>query len=229
MSGYLSVLQRVQQATLRAGRKIDDVLLIGVTKGHPVQDIQKLYHQGLRNFGESKVQEALPKIDHIATDARWHLIGSLQKNKVIKVVGKFVWIHSVDSFELAEKISSVSASKGVISNVLLEVNTSGEKSKHGLSCEEWRTKMEGVLKLPSLQVGGFMTMAPLTDDLKVIRKTFSSLRVFRDEVNKEFRVGLPHLSMGMSHDFEIAIEEGATMVRVGSALFSGTGTKKDQN
>lgn len=212
MSSYLRVLERMQQAATRSGRNINDITLVAVTKGRLITDIQSLYAQGCRNFGESRVQEALPKIDQIA-DAKWHFIGTLQKNKVAKMIGKFEWIHSVDSVELAEKISQASVSAGLISKILLEVNVSGEASKHGLAPDVWRQNYVNVKTFPGLHIGGLMTMAPLTDDQQLIRSTFQNLRKLRDEL------ALPHLSMGMSQDFEIAIEEGATMIRVGSALF----------
>lgn len=212
MSSYLRVLERMQQAATRSGRNINDITLVAVTKGRLITDIQSLYAQGCRNFGENRVQEALPKIDQIA-DAKWHFIGTLQKNKVAKMIGKFEWIHSVDSVELAEKISQASVSAGLISKILLEVNVSGEASKHGLPPDVWRQNYVNVKTFPGLHIGGLMTMAPLTDDQQLIRNTFRNLRKLRDEL------ALPHLSMGMSQDFEIAIEEGATMIRVGSAFF----------
>lgn len=185
------------------------VKLIVVTKNIPVESIQSVYELGCRDFGENRVQEALPKIEEMADDIRWHFIGTLQKNKVKKVVGRFDLIHSVDSFELAQEISK----QGIDTKILLQVNTSGEESKQGFSPGEIEKKLPLIQKLPFVQVQGLMTMAPLTENVAEIRSCFRSLRELRD------RHGLQELSMGMSHDYMMAIEEGATMVRIGSAIF----------
>lgn len=185
------------------------VKLIVVTKNIPVKSIQSVYDLGCRDFGENRVQEALPKIEEMEKDIHWHFIGTLQKNKVKKVIRRFDLIHSVDSFELAQEISKL----GIDTKILLQVNTSGEESKQGFSPGEIEKKLPLIQKLPFVQVQGLMTMAPLTENIAEIRACFRSLRELRD------RHGLQELSMGMSHDYMMAIEEGATMVRIGSAIF----------
>lgn len=187
--------------------------MIAVSKTYSVDAVREVYGAGCRDFGESRVQEALPKIELGASDLRWHLIGTLQANKVRKVVGKFCLIHAVDSLELARKISSCSQEMGIESQVLLQVNTSGETSKRGLSAGQWEPHLNEVMALPNLQVEGLMTMAPLTEDEQVVRECFRRLRQFRDQLR------LRHLSMGMSHDYPIAIEEGATLLRIGTVIF----------
>ncbi len=191
----------------------DDALLVAVTKGRSIDQIMQLYQKGIRDFGENRVQEALLKIETLPKDIRWHFIGKLQKNKVSKVIGKFYLIHSVDNPELAHLISKIS--KENTTSILLEVNTSGEKSKSGLSAQEWETEIPALKKLPNLEIKGLMTMAPLTDDVSVIRECFAALRKLRD------KWGLKELSMGMSQDYKIALEEGATMVRIGRKLYAG--------
>lgn len=199
MSHYLEILEK----TSKAGAK-----LVVVTKNQPLSKILEVYQEGCRDFGENRIQEALGKMEVAPQDINWHFIGTLQKNKVNKAIGKFSLIHSVDSFELAEKLS-----KKTEESILLQVNTSGESSKHGPSIEEWRPYLESLFCLPHIKILGLMTMAPLTEDTKIIRQTFRKLRQFGEELK------LPQLSMGMSHDYEIALDEGATIVRVGSAIF----------
>lgn len=199
MSQYLEILEK----TNKAGAK-----LIVVSKNQPISKILEVYQQGCRDFGENRIHEALKKIEIAPSGINWHLIGTLQKNKVNKTLGKFSLIHSVDSFELAEKLS-----KGSHQSILLQVNTSGELSKHGLSIEEWRPYLDSLFSLPNISIQGLMTMAPLTKDTHVIRQTFCKLRQFGEELK------LPHLSMGMSHDYELALEEGATIIRIGTAIF----------
>ena len=189
---------------------VGDALLVAVTKGRSVEEIMELYEQGIRDFGENRVQEALAKMEQLPKDIRWHFIGKLQKNKVSKVIGKFYLIHSVDTPELARLISQKSIET---TSILLEVNTSGEGSKSGLSPQEWALEIENLKKLPHLEIKGLMTMAPLTDDEIAIRRCFSKLRELKEAW------GFKELSMGMSSDFKIALEEGATMVRIGRKLY----------
>ena len=183
----------------------------------PWEQVQPAYASGCRDFGESRLQDALPKISSAPPDIHWHLIGTLQKNKVRKAIGAFALIHSVDSPELAAKISECGQEAGIITPVLLQVNTSGETTKHGLSEEQWQPHLEMLLKLPFLRLEGLMTMAPFVEETDVIRRCFARLRQMRDRL----ALGHPfrHLSMGMSHDYRIAIEEGATLLRIGTALF----------
>lgn len=212
---YLKVLEEIRQAAM------EHVTLVAVTKGRSMEDVMALYSQGQRDFGENRIQEALEKIEQAPQDCRWHLIGTLQKNKVRKAVGKFVLIHSVDSLGLLEQISKCSAEIGVTTHVLLQVNTSGETSKHGFTPQECLQEFPEILKRKNVKIEGLMTMAPLTDDEKVILTCFAALRHLKGRLNKAYpQADIKHLSMGMSHDFKIALQEGATIIRVGTALFS---------
>ena len=172
-----------------------------------------LYESGCRNFAESRVDAALEKIQQLPTDINWHLIGTLQKNKVRKIIGKFKLIHSVDSPELAKKISDCSLEAGLKTSILLQANTSGEASKHGLNADEWLKRYQEVEGLQGVKVEGLMTMAPLVEDEKIVRNCFYALKKLGEKLKTY------HLSMGMSQDYPLAIAEGATLLRIGSALF----------
>lgn len=220
MTQYEKVVDAIRLAAEKSGRDPTSIKLLAVTKTVPWPQIQSLYDQGQRDFGESRVVDALEKMSEAPDDCRWHLIGTLQANKVRKVVGNFVMIHSIDDLLLAEKVSAVSKELGVTSDVLLQVNTSGEASKHGLSPEKWLEYAPAAFSLPNIAIKGLMTMAPLVDDEKVVRKCFAGLRNFRDKLEETTKHSLPELSMGMSHDFDWAIAEGATLVRIGTALWA---------
>lgn len=198
-----------------------EVSLVAVSKGRSIQEIEETYRTGCRDFGESRVQEALEKIEQLPSDIRWHFIGRLQKNKVNKVVGRFALIHAVDSWDLAEKISISSLAKEITSSVLCAVNTSGEKTKAGFSPIELENVFMDLLHLKGIEIQGLMTMAPLTEDEGIIRHCFSELRFLRDRLQfiaKE-RANLTTLSMGMSHDYPLAILEGSTLIRIGTKVF----------
>lgn len=197
------------------------VTLIAVSKNHSIDKVLEAREAGCFDFGENRLQEALSKIEEAPKDIRWHFIGSLQKNKVRKVVGRFYLIHSVDRLDLAQKISDVSLEMGVVSNILLQVNISGEKSKQGMKKKELSDNLSSLIEMKGIHLQGLMTMAPLTDDTSVIRSCFSGLREFRDElkIRSKEALSLQHLSMGMSGDYLIAIDEGASFVRIGSILF----------
>lgn len=210
---YERLQNQIALCAKKAGRSRADITLLCATKDRSLDQIRMAYEAGVREMGESRVQEALPKIEQLPNDIRWHWIGTLQGNKVNKVVGVVDWIHAVDTPSLAKKISEASQKKGVITHILLQVNTSGEKTKHGWSIEEWRPHVGYVRSLPNVVLEGLMTMAPLNESHEVIRICFSRLRAFAKELR------LTHLSMGMSHDYHIAIEEGATFLRIGSLLF----------
>lgn len=223
---YRLVLDQINEKAIQCGRSADEVVLVAVAKNCPVELVREVYDEGCRDFGESRVQEASDIIPLFPKDCRWHFIGSLQTNKVVKVVDRFCLIHSVDTLHLAKKISVVAQEKDVVQGILLQVNTSHELSKHGLSAEEWESVLDEMNGLPNLLIEGLMTMAPYTKDVEVIRRCFRDLRVLRDKWKGSGRMrdpeGFRHLSMGMSNDFLIAVEEGATLVRVGSAIFRGT-------
>lgn len=201
------------------------VTLVAVSKGRSVTEMLKVYAAGVRDFGENRVQEAFEKMEQMPADVRWHFIGKLQSNKISKVIGRFVLIHSVDSAELARKISRSSLQRGLRTPILLEANTSGETSKSGLRPEEWEAVFPVLLDLEGIEVKGLMTMAPLTDNASIIRDSFAKLRQLRDRLQSRGgkEVDLSTLSMGMSSDHVIAIEEGATLVRIGTAIFDETG------
>lgn len=218
---YNYILEDIEKCALSCGRNPADITLIAVSKGMSSECVRQAYCEGCRDFGENRLQEAVEKITLCPKDIRWHMIGSLQRNKARRVIGQFCLIHSVDTPELAMKISQCSSELGIVSSILLQVNTSGELSKHGMSPEHWRTAFDGIIASPFLKVEGLMTMAPYTQDEKRIRDSFSRLRLFRDEliVKTGKRNILSHLSMGMSNDYRIAISEGATLLRIGTAIF----------
>jgi pyridoxal phosphate enzyme (YggS family) len=193
--------------------------LIAVSKGHPIESILEVYEAGCRDFGESRVQEALEKIKACPKDIRWHLIGTLQTKKVPKIIGHFHLIHSVDTPDLVKKISQCSVKEGKITRILLQANTSGETSKHGCTINEWKNVLSDIINLPCIEIFGLMTMAPHTEDLNIIKNTFSMLKAFKNEVFKENPL-FCQLSMGMTDDYKIALAEGATYIRIGSGIFT---------
>ncbi|CCQ89347.1 conserved hypothetical protein, UPF0001 [Nitrospina gracilis 3/211] len=216
------IRQRIREAALRAGRDPASVHLLAVSKTVPMERILDACRAGVNVFGENKVQEAVGKLESPgAADCRWHFIGHLQKNKVKYVVGRFDLIHSVDSIELAEKLNAESEKQGMVTNALIQVNVSGEASKYGVDPDHLGDLLRRSGALSGIAVKGLMTIPPYTPDAEEARKHFVSLRTLRDRMCEKAIPGvtLTELSMGMSHDFEIAIEEGATWVRVGTALF----------
>ncbi|MEI7962528.1 MAG: YggS family pyridoxal phosphate-dependent enzyme [Verrucomicrobiota bacterium] len=214
-----AVRERIASAGLRSGRKPDEVQLVAISKTYPAEMIREAAEAGQVLFGESRVQEALIKIPSLPSHLRWHFIGHLQSNKVRKVLPHFELIHGVDSSGLARDIDRIGAETGLFPRVLLEVNVSGEGSKHGFTPEALERDLEGLLAMPRLQVEGFMTMAPLAAEAEASRPYFAALRELRDRLSATTGIPLTTLSMGMSGDYEVAVEEGATLVRVGSAIF----------
>lgn len=218
---YIRLKEKVVDVALQYGRDPKDITLLAVSKTFPWNIMQDVYTAGCRDFGESRTQELLEKIDSAPGDVRWHLVGSLQRNKVRKVIGKLHLIHSVDSLELAKKISEVGKEEQKITQVLLEVNASLEKTKHGLSIEECEKTFEEFIGFSFLRIKGLMTMAPLHASENQIRRFFASLRELKERLQTRYRgdVDLSELSMGMSSDFEWGIAEGATIVRIGTKIF----------
>lgn len=218
---YKVVQEDVGNIAKACCRDPKEITLIAVSKGHSWEQIKPAYDAGCRNFGESRVQEGLEKIAQAPDDIQWHMIGSLQKNKINKALGKFALIHSVDTPELAIQLSRHSEAANLVTPILLEVNTSGEPTKHGLSIEQWRPAFENLLPLLGVQIQGLMTIAPLVEDEKLIRSCFTELRLFREELQQKAgsKANLSHLSMGMSHDYRFAIAEGATLLRIGTSIF----------
>jgi hypothetical protein len=207
------VNQRIRAAAERVGRDASTITLIAVSKAIEPDRVEAALAGGQVVFGESKVQEAKAKIPLVASRARWHMIGHLQTNKARDAVALFDLIHSVDSRRLAEELNRWAEGAGKTQAVLLEVNVSGEASKFGLKPEDLESTLKEINYLSRLEVRGLMTVAPFAEEAAQARPYFRRLRELRDAV------GLRELSMGMSHDFEVAIEEGATMVRIGSAIF----------
>ncbi len=218
---YCEVQERVRKACLRSGRDPKDVTLIAVSKTKPLEMLLEAYDAGARDFGENKVQEILEKYPEMPEDARFHMIGHLQRNKVRQVIDKVSLIHSVDSLRLARQIEEESAKAGRITPILLEVNVAREESKFGFFMEEVERAAEEIAALSHIVVKGFMTIAPFVENPEENRKVFQDLyQLSVDITNKNIdNMSMGVLSMGMSGDYEVAIEEGATMVRVGTSIF----------
>ena len=215
------VQENIRNACARAGRKEDEVTLIAVSKTKPVSMLEEAYALGVRDFGENKVQELVDKAGQLPEDIRWHMIGHLQRNKVKYIIDKVYLIHSVDSLRLAEEISKEAVKHGVTANILIEVNVAGEESKFGVSPEDTPGLIEEISRLPAIQVRGLMTIAPFVENAEDNRIFFSALKkLYVDITNKNIdNVRMDYLSMGMTGDYEVAIEEGASFVRVGTGIF----------
>ena len=209
-------IQRIQKEIRNS-----DATLIAVSKTKPINDIMEAYNCGIRDFGENHVQELIKKINELPKDIRWHFIGHLQKNKVKYIVNENVFIiHSVDSIDLAKEISKRASLNGVTMKILLEVNVANEDSKWGFKVDEINHAFEEINKLPKIEVLGLMTVAPHTDNLEEIRTYFKELRKIKNEL------GLELLSMGMSNDYKIAIDEGSNYIRIGTNIFGERNYKR---
>ena len=214
------VLERIEKACSRAGRDPKEVRLLGASKTVPSERIRGFYECGLKTFGENRVQEFLKKYEELSDlPIDWHFIGRLQTNKVKYLMGKVSLIHSLDRESLADEIEKRAKKAGIVQEVLIEVNVGGEETKGGVEPEDLRALLEYALSKENLRVLGLMTIPPYLEDPEEVRPFFAKLRELRDRIEEEFGLELPHLSMGMSHDFDVAIEEGATIVRVGTLLF----------
>lgn len=230
-ANFRSVQERIKAAARRAGRDPAEITLVAVTKTQSPAEIQAAYDLGLRHFGENRVEEAEAKVGHLPKAITWHMIGHIQSRKAKRVVPLFELVHSVDGVKLARRLDRLSAERPKPLPVFLECNVSGEESKYGFAADAW-TEDRGqkellfaavgeILALPNLQVLGLMTMAPIVADPEQARPVFVRLRELRDELTMTFpHADWRHLSMGMTDDFEVAIEEGATMIRVGRAIFA---------
>ena len=223
MDEIASRLARVQEqiaaAAQTSGRSPDDIELVAVSKTHAAEKVQAAAEAGQMLFGESRVQEARAKIPLLPSRLRWHFIGHLQKNKIRHALPLFELFHGIDSLALAEDLQRIADEEGMQPRVLLEVNLAGEASKHGFAPEALHRDLEALLSLGRLTIEGLMTIPPLAPEAEASRRYFVALRELRDQLQTECNVRLPQLSMGMSDDFPIAIEEGATLVRVGTAIF----------
>ena len=221
-----SVREKIVNAAKKSGRNADEIELVAVSKTHPPEAVQALADAGQTVFGESRVQEARAKIPLLPGRLQWHFIGHLQKNKIRAALPLFELFHSIDSLELARQFQRIAEEDGQRPRVLLEVNVAGEASKFGFSPTAIQSQMEEILALDRLDVVGLMGMAPLAPEAENSRPFFARLCDLRSQLQSEGGVGLPHLSMGMSGDYLVAIEEGATLVRVGSAIFGTRSGKK---
>lgn len=215
------VEKRIQAACDRAGRKREEVTLIAVSKTKPVETLQEAYDLGVRIFGENKVQELTAKYEALPKDIHWHIIGHLQTNKVKYIIDKAELIHSVDSLKLAETIEKEAAKHDLIADILVEVNVAEEESKFGMKMEEVIPFVEKVSAFPHVRVRGLMTIAPFVEDPEENRSIFADLHKLYIDIKKKNHDNdtVSVLSMGMTNDYEVAIEEGATMVRVGTGIF----------
>ena len=216
-----AVEQNIQAACNRAGRLREEVTLIAVSKTKPVTMIEEVMAEGILDFGENKVQELTSKYEELPKELRWHLIGHLQTNKVKYVIDKAVLIHSVDSYKLAEQINKEAEKKGIISDILIEVNIAGEDTKFGVTADETCSLIMDIAKFKNLCVRGLMTIAPFVENPEKNREHFRNLRQLKVDIKMKNidNVTMDVLSMGMTGDYVVAIEEGATMVRVGTGIF----------
>lgn len=225
MSSIKDNIQKVQEnidcACERAGRSPEEVTLIAVSKTKQVPMLQEAYDAGARDFGENKVQELIDKIPQLPDDIRWHMIGHLQRNKVKYIVDKVWLIHSVDSLRLAEEISAQALKKNVEVNILVEVNVAQEESKFGTSTQEAIALVEEISKLPGIHIQGLMTIAPYVEDSELNREYFRKLKQLSVDISLKNidNVSMNTLSMGMTGDYVVAVEEGASYVRVGTGIF----------
>ena len=215
------VEKHIQAACERAGRSRDEVKLIAVSKTKPVADIEEVLSTGILDYGENKVQELADKYEVLPKNIHWHMIGHLQRNKVKYLMGKVAMIHSVDSLRLAEQIEHEAAKADTVVNILIEVNVAGEESKFGTTCEAAIELVKNVAHMPHLKIKGLMTIAPFTENPEENRVYFRKLRQLSVDIKSKNidNVDMDELSMGMTGDYEVAIEEGATMVRVGTGIF----------
>src|SRR5438034_11646649 len=223
MTSITENLERVRlqiaQTAAKVGRAVDEIELVAISKTHDAVKVREAIEAEQRLFGESRVQEARVKIPELPSAIHWHFVGHLQKNKIRHALPLFEMIHSVDSLVLAQEINRIAEEEGLHPRVLLEVNVAGEGSKFGFKPETLRAEMELLLALPRLTIEGLMTIPPLAEEAEASRKHFADLRQLRDALEIEFDLKLARLSMGMTNDFTVAIEEGATLVRVGTAIF----------
>jgi len=220
---YNEVLQRLETAANKAGRDPSEIRLVAVSKTHPLETLQAALNEGVKVFGENKVQEAEEKFSAIGNEnAEWHLIGHLQKNKARKAVQIFDVIHTLDSLKLAKRLERICEEEGKETlSILIQVDIAGEESKSGIKEEHLQELIDFLKACKHLKLDGLMIIPPYLPDPEKVRPYFKKLRVLRDKLHREnaFTNEIGELSMGMSHDFEVAIEEGATMVRVGTAIF----------
>lgn len=224
-----NVEKNIEQACKNAGRNRNEVTLIAVSKTKPVEMLQEIYDENIRDFGENKVQELCSKMEQLPSDIRWHMIGHLQRNKVKYIVGKVELIHSVDTYRLAEEINIQAKKQNVIVPILVEVNIAHEESKFGISAEDAILLVEEISRLENIRIKGLMTIAPYVENPEDNRLYFRKIKQLSvDITNKNIdNVSMEILSMGMTGDYMVAIEEGATMVRIGTGIFGERNYKQE--
>lgn len=211
--------EKINETCIKTNRKIDDITLVAVSKNNNISSISEAYSAGILNFGENKAQELRDKSKLVKENVIWHFIGHLQTNKVKYIIDTAEYIHSVDSVKLTEEINKRAAGIDKIQKILIEINTSGENSKYGIkNLDELNNITNHCSGLSNIELVGLMTMAPFTENENIIRESFIRLREYKEELNKQ-GLQLTELSMGMTNDYQIAIEEGATMLRIGTAIF----------
>ena len=215
------VQDKMEDAIARSGRDRENVTLIAVSKTKPVSMIKEVYDLGVRDFGENRVQEIVEKYDQLPHDIRWHLIGHLQTNKVKYIIDKVCLIHSVDSLKLAREISKEAVKHSITANILIEVNVAGEESKFGVRPEDLEDLVIEIAQLPGICIKGLMTVAPYVVDSEENRQVFVKMKQFSVDISRKSidNVCMDYLSMGMSGDYTVAVEEGSTMIRVGTSIF----------
>lgn len=220
-SNLQEVERKIMEACDKAGRAREEITLIAVSKTKPVPMLQEIYDLGVRDFGENKVQELTDKEPQLPADLRWHMIGHLQRNKVKQVIDKAVLIHSVDSVRLAKAIEAEAAKKDIVVQILLEVNVAEEDSKFGLKVDEVLPAIEEIATMPHVRIKGLMTIAPFVENPEENRTVFAQLQKLSVDIAEKNidNVSVNILSMGMTNDYQVAIEEGATMIRVGTGIF----------
>ncbi len=221
-----AVRMDIAESEQKSGRPVGSVELLAVSKTHPPEAIRQAVEAGQLLFGENRIQEAKAKIPDLPAKLRWHLIGHLQSNKVRQALALFEMIHGVDSLELLDEIQRIAGELGLFPRILLQVNVAGESSKFGFAPDRLLSEVERISRAERVQVEGLMTIPPLASDPENSRRYFVQLRQLRDRLEKEFRFPLPHLSMGMSGDYRVAVEEGATLLRVGTAIFGERRAKR---
>lgn len=216
-----NVEQHIKEACERSGRSLSEVCLVAVSKTKPKEMLMEVYDCGIRQFGENYVQEMVDKVESLPKDITWHMIGHLQRNKVKYVVGRAAMIHSVDSERLAAAISEEAVKKNIVQDILVEVNVAGEENKFGVTCEDASAFIENIAQLKNIRIRGLMTSAPFVDNPEDNRKYFKQLKQLLVDINQKNidNVCMDVLSMGMTNDYTVAVEEGATHVRVGTAIF----------
>jgi hypothetical protein len=215
------IKEKIKKATLKTNRNPEEIKLVAVTKTATIEQIKEAISAGVKIIGENKVQEAKEKYQILSADIDWHLVGHLQTNKVKYAIEIFDLIHSVDSIKLAKEIDKRSLQFGMITNVLVEVNVSGEETKYGIKAEELEPFLKEISEFSRIKVRGLMTIAPIAEDKEEVRPYFRKLRKLFEKIKIENmkNIRMDYLSMGMTEDFEVAIEEGANMVRIGRGIF----------